>query len=37
VPTIEEIVENYNGGNRKYAGKVWNLRMFQVWWVRYFG
>ena len=35
MPTIEEIVESYNGG--KYAGKVWNLMMCQVWWGRYFG
>jgi asparagine synthase (glutamine-hydrolysing) len=33
----KEIVESYHGGNRNYAGKVWNLMMFQVWWEKYFG
>ncbi|MCL4492442.1 MAG: asparagine synthase (glutamine-hydrolyzing) [Nitrospirae bacterium] len=34
---VKEIVQGYHSGNRSYAGKVWNLMMFQVWWERYFG
>ena len=31
------VVEDYYGGNRAAAVKVWNLMMFQVWWEKYFG
>jgi len=34
---VKSMLEQYHGGNRAYAGKVWNLMMFQVWWDRYFG
>ena len=35
--TVQNIVRSYHAGNRGYAGKVWNLMMFQVWWEKYFG
>jgi asparagine synthase (glutamine-hydrolysing) len=35
--TVQNIVRSYHNGNRSYAGKVWNLMMFQVWWEKYFG
>jgi len=34
---VQDIVGSYHAGNRGYAGKVWNLMMFQVWWEKYFG
>jgi asparagine synthase (glutamine-hydrolysing) len=34
--TVQNIVNGYHEGNRSYAGKVWNLMMFQVWWEKYF-
>lgn len=34
---VHDIVQKYHAGNRSYAGKVWNLMMFQVWWEQYFG
>ncbi|MFO0753184.1 MAG: asparagine synthase (glutamine-hydrolyzing) [Thermodesulfovibrionales bacterium] len=34
---VQEVVQSYYAGNRAYAGKVWNLMMFQVWWEAYFG
>lgn len=35
--TVRDVVQSYHNGNRSYAGKVWNLMMFQVWWEMYFG
>jgi asparagine synthase (glutamine-hydrolysing) len=26
-----------SSGNREYAGKLWSLMMFQIWWENYFG
>jgi len=37
INAVKEILENYHGGNRNFASKVWNLMMFQVWWEKYFG
>ncbi len=37
VEYVKNLLEEYHKGNRSYAGKVWNLMMFQVWWERYFG
>jgi asparagine synthase (glutamine-hydrolysing) len=34
---VKGIMKNYHSGDRSYAGKVWNLMMFQIWWERYFG
>lgn len=34
---VQEVVRSYYAGDRAYAGKVWNLMMFQVWWEKYFG
>ena len=34
---VQDIVNSYYSGNKKNAGKVWNLMMFQLWWERYFG
>jgi asparagine synthase (glutamine-hydrolysing) len=34
---VNNILKSYYSGNRKNAGKVWNLMMFQVWWEKYFG
>ncbi|MBI5127160.1 asparagine synthase C-terminal domain-containing protein, partial [Candidatus Roizmanbacteria bacterium] len=34
--TVQDILQKYHSGDRGYAGKVWNLMMFQVWWERYF-
>ena len=34
--TVQDILQKYHSGDRSYAGKVWNLMMFQVWWERYF-
>jgi len=37
VTMVKDILNKYHAGDRNYAGKVWNLMMFQVWWERYFG
>lgn len=37
INAVKDILQAYHAGNRSYAGKVWNLMMFQVWWERYFG
>lgn len=37
VDTVKGILQGYHAGNRSYAGKVWNLIMFQLWWEKYFG
>ncbi|MCX8083992.1 MAG: asparagine synthase (glutamine-hydrolyzing) [Calditerrivibrio sp.] len=34
---INELLNQYHSGNKAFAGRVWNLMMFQVWWERYFG
>ncbi len=34
---VKNILQLYSSGNRKYAGKVWNLMMLQLWWEKYFG
>ena len=36
IEEVKDMLNQYHGGNRAYAGKVWNLMMFQVWWERYF-
>lgn len=36
VNAVQDILQKYHSGDRSYAGKVWNLMMFQVWWERYF-
>ncbi len=36
VEYVKNLLNEYHNGNRSYAGKVWNLMMFQVWWERYF-
>jgi asparagine synthase (glutamine-hydrolysing) len=33
---VRDILHDYYTGNRKNAGKVWNLMMFQIWWEKYF-
>lgn len=33
---VNDIINKYNSGDRSYAGRIWNLMMFQVWWERYF-
>ena len=35
---VNNILRVYHStGNREYAGKLWNLMMFQLWWENYFG
>jgi asparagine synthase (glutamine-hydrolysing) len=34
---VNSLVQAYHSGERRQAGRVWNLMMFQVWWERYFG
>ena len=34
---VKNILDHYYSGNKSFAGKVWNLMMFQVWWEKYFG
>lgn len=34
---VKSILQSFYSGNRNYAGKVWNLIMYQVWWDLYFG
>jgi len=34
---VQTIMQNYYSGDKKYAGRFWNMMMFQVWWERYFG
>lgn len=34
---VKDLIRECYSGNRNYAGKVWNLMMFQVWWEKYFG
>jgi len=33
---VKKILDEYYKGNKSYAGRVWNLMMFQVWWEVYF-
>ncbi len=37
VDAIKDLLQNYYSGNRKDAGKIWNLMMFQLWWEKFFG
>lgn len=37
IRTVKDIINKYNAGDRSYAGRIWNLMMFQLWWERYFG
>lgn len=37
ISAIKDIIQAYHSGDRGYAGKIWNLMMFQIWWERYFG
>jgi len=37
IEMVKHIMDSYFAGNKSYAGKVWNLMMFQVWWEAYFG
>lgn len=37
ITEVGEIINRYNSGDRNYAGRIWNLMMFQLWWERYFG
>jgi asparagine synthase (glutamine-hydrolysing) len=34
---VKYILDDYYGGKKSNAVKVWNLMMFQLWWERYFG
>jgi len=34
---VEDILNRFYSGDNQYAGKVWNLTMFQLWWENYFG
>ena len=34
---VDDILNHFYSGDNQYAGKVWNLTMFQVWWEKYFG
>lgn len=34
---VRELVERCYQGEQSFAGKVWNLMMFQLWWEKYFG
>lgn len=36
IDAAKNIVRSYHAGNKKNAGKVWNLMMFQIWWEKYF-
>lgn len=33
---IQNILDEYQNGNKSCLGKMWNIVMFQVWWERYF-
>lgn len=37
VQYVHGLVDAYHAGERAFAGKVWNLMMFQLWWEQYFG
>lgn len=37
VQAVKDIIKRYDSGDRSYAGRIWNLMMFQVWWDKYFG
>jgi asparagine synthase (glutamine-hydrolysing) len=37
IDIVRDILHGYYSGNRRNAGKVWNLMMFQIWWDTYFG
>jgi len=34
---VKSLLNDYHGGNKSHAAKIWNLMMFQIWWERYFG
>jgi asparagine synthase (glutamine-hydrolysing) len=34
---VDDILNRFYCGDNQYAGKVWNLTMFQLWWENYFG
>jgi asparagine synthase (glutamine-hydrolysing) len=34
---VDDLLKDYHAGNLNYAGRIWNLMMFQLWWERYFG
>jgi asparagine synthase (glutamine-hydrolysing) len=34
---VKDTLNRFYSGDRQYAGKIWNLMMFQVWWENYFG
>lgn len=34
---VLSLQEAYYGGQRSFAGKIWNLVMLQIWWETYFG
>jgi asparagine synthase (glutamine-hydrolysing) len=34
---VRDLLTDYHGGNKSQAAKIWNLMMFQIWWMRYFG
>ncbi len=34
---VDDILNRFYSGDSRYAGKVWNLVMFQLWWEIYFG
>ena len=33
---VNYIISKYYSGEKQYAGQLWNLLMFQIWWERYF-
>jgi len=34
---VDDILNRFYSGDNHYAGRVWNLVMFQLWWESYFG
>lgn len=34
---VKDLLTDYHSGSKHHAAKIWNLMMFQIWWMRYFG
>lgn len=34
---VKSLINSYYSGDKKLAGKIWNIMVFQLWWESYFG